>query len=95
MFSSVHEPYLSGKKKKLFRYIKLLRSDCRGVDTLLKYGCYFSDNQVKSELLNTPVFTIDDGSDLLVLDPIPPIEVSVFGITNLLNDMDPTKISIT
>jgi len=98
VFNSVHEPYLSGKKKKLFWYITSLRSGCY---TLLKDGCYFSYNQVKSEFLNTKfssVFTIDDGSDLPVLDPspypnIPPIEVSVSGITSLLYDLDPTKSS--
>jgi len=99
MFTTLHEPYLSGKKKKLFRYIKSLRSDRCGIDTLLKDGCYFTYNQAKSELLNTlfsSVFTTDDGSDLPVLDPSPypdisPIEVSVSGITSLLNELDPTK----
>ena len=94
MFNTLHEPYLSGKKKKLFRY-----TDCCGIDTLLKGGCYFTDNQAKYELLNTQfssVFTTDDGSDLPIWDPspypdIPPIEVSVSGITSLLNELDPTK----
>jgi len=35
MFNTLHEPYLSGKKKKLFRYIKSLRSDRCGINTLL------------------------------------------------------------
>jgi len=99
MFNIVHESYLSGKKRKLFRYIKSLRSDRCGIDTLLKDGCYFTDNQARSELLNTKfssVFTTDDGSDLPCLDPfpypdVPPIEVSVFGITSLLNELDSTK----
>jgi len=98
MFNTLHEAYLSGKKKKLFRS-KSLKSDCCGINTLLKDGCYFTDNQAKSELLNTQfssVFTTDDGSDLPVLDPspypdIPPIEMSVSGITSLLNEVDPTK----
>ena len=72
MLKTIYEPYL--KKKKLFRCIKSLRSDHCGVDTQIKAGCYFTDNQAKSELFNSQfstVFTIDEGSDLPVLDPSP------------------------
>ena len=40
------------KMKKLFSYIKSLRADFCGVDTLQKDDVLYSDNETKANLLN-------------------------------------------
>ena len=44
MFNSIHNPYLSGKNKKLYRHIKSLRSDQCGIGMLLENGTRYTDN---------------------------------------------------
>ena len=45
MSNIIHESYENGKKKKLFSYIKSLRADFCGVDTLQKDDVLYSDNE--------------------------------------------------
>ena len=65
-----------------------------------KNGTDYTDNQMKSEILNEQFSSVfkDDGSELPHMgnspyQDIPFIEFDVSGITNLLNDLDPTKSS--
>ena len=99
MSNAICDPYQSGKKKKLYRYVKSLRSDYCGLGTLCKDGTDYVDNQAKVNLLNTQfssVFTMDD--DLVLpnmgtnLYPnIPTIEFDIPGIVKLLSELDPSK----
>jgi len=93
MSSIIHESYENGKNKKLFSYIKSLRKDYCGVDTLQKDGISFSENQDKANILNqyfSSVFTKDSDSNLPMLDSspypeIPQFEVTLPGVCKLLD----------
>ena len=101
MFNTIYDPYQNGKKKWLFRHIKSIRTDYCGLGALHKNGTNYTDNQMKSEILNeqfSSVFTRDDGSELSHMGDspykdIPFVEFDLSGITTLLNDLDPTKSS--
>ena len=98
MFNTIYEPYQNGKKKLLFRHIKSIRTDYCGLGALHKNGSNYTDNQMKSEILNeqfSSVFTREDGSELPHMgnSPYQDIPFVEFGITTLLNDLDPTKFS--
>ena len=101
MSNIIHESYENGKKKKLFSYIKSLRADFYGVDTLQKDDVLYPKNQYKANLLNqyfASVFTSDDGCELPDMGPsiypnIPQIEITTTGITELLRGLDPSKAS--
>ena len=56
-------PYQSGKKKKLYCYMKSLRSDYNncGPGTLCKDGTDYVNNQAKADLLNTVFFSFHYG----------------------------------
>lgn len=99
MFNSIHDPYLSGRRKKLYRHIKSLRSDQCGISTLMDNGTCYTDNQAKADILNkyfSSVFTTDDDSPLPDLGTsmypdASAIEIGISGITKLLNELDPSK----
>ena len=99
MYKTIHEPYDSGKKKNLFRFVKSLRSDYCGVSTLQQNGISYSDNQSKADLLNSQfssIFTKDDSSSLpdMNLGLYPDISnfvVSTSGVTKILQELDPSK----
>ena len=100
MSDIIHESYESGKKKKLFNYIKSLRTDHCGIDTLQKDGVLYSDSQDKANILNhyfSTVFTNSNNSaDLPSMGPSPypditEIEITTAGVKRLLQDLDPSK----
>ena len=100
MSDIIHESYENGIKKKLFSYIKSLRTDYCGVDTLQKDGILYSDNQDKANVLNhyfSTVFTnSSNSSDLPNMGPstypdIKEIEITTAGVEKLLQDLDPSK----
>ena len=99
MSNIIHESYENGKKKKLFSYIKSLRPDFCGVDTLQKDGILYSDDQDKANVLNyylLTVFTKSDNSVLpnMGLSPYPDIneiEITIAGVKKLLLGLDPSK----
>jgi len=99
MFNTIHKPYLSGKKEKLYHHIKSLKSDHCGISTLIKDNTCYTDNQAKVDILNSQlssVFTSDDGSTLpdLGISPYPdisPVDINTSGIVGLLSDLDPSK----
>ena len=101
MFNTIYDPYQNGKKKRLFRHIKSLRTDYCGLGALHKNGTNYTDNQMKSEILNeqfSSVFTRDDGSELPHMGDSPYqdisfVEFDLSGIATLLNDLNPTKSS--
>jgi len=53
MFNSIQDPYLSGKRKKLYHYIKSLRSDQCGISTVMVNDTCYTDNQTKANILNS------------------------------------------
>ena len=100
MSDIIRESYENGKKKKLFSYIKSLRTDYCGVDTLQKDGVLYSDNQDKANVLNHYFSTIftnrNDFSDLPNMGPSPypdisEIEIITAGVKKLLQNLDPSK----
>jgi len=99
MSDIIHESYETGKKKKLFSYIKSLRSDYCGVPTLKVNDTSYSDNLTKANLLNkqfSSVFTTDSHSSSPDLGPdsypdICQIEISIDGVNKLLRELDPSK----
>ena len=50
MSNAICDPYQSGKKKKLYHYMKSLRSDYCGPGILCKDGTDYVDNQAKGDL---------------------------------------------
>ena len=99
MSNVICDPYQSGKKKKLYRYMKSLRSDYCGPGTLCKDGTDYVDNQAKADLLNTQfssVFTMDDNLILPNMGTnlypnIPTIEFNISGIVKFPSELDPSK----
>ena len=77
------------KRKKLFNYIKSLRTDFCGVDTLQKDGILYSDDLDKGNVLNhyfSTVFTKSDNFVLpnMSLSPYPDIneiEITIAGVS--------------
>jgi len=69
--------------------------------TLRKDGINYTDNQMKSEVLNEQfpsVFTRDDSSELPCMEDspyqdMPSIDFDASGIAKVLSDLDPTKSS--
>ena len=82
----------------LFSYIKSLRTDFCGVDTLQKDGILYSDDQNKANVLNhySTVFTKSDNSVLptMGLSRYPDInetEITIARVKKLLLGIDPSK----
>ena len=101
MFNTLYNPYENGKKKRLFRHVKSLHRDYCSPGTLSKDGVNYTDNQMKSELLNeqfSSVFTRHDNSEPPQMENSPYQEISsidfdIYGIAKLLSELDPTKFS--
>jgi len=99
MFKLVHTPSENGKRKKFYRYIKSLQSDCSGIPTLQKDGKSYTDSQDKARILNDyscTVFSSDSDNDLptIGVSPFPsiaPIVLQPNGIIKLLQDLDSSK----
>ena len=87
------------KEKNLFSYIKSLRTDFCGIDTLQKDGVLYSKNQEKANILNQYFSTVfSKATDVEPPDmgpspfpDFPQIEITSAGIIKLLKDLDPSK----
>ena len=101
MDKTFFDPFVGGKKKNFFRYIKSMRRDNYGIPTLQKDGITYSSDEDKAEVLNehfASVFTKNSGHSVPSLDPslypdLLPFEVTVDEVHVLLGELDPFKVT--
>ncbi|XP_052269835.1 uncharacterized protein LOC127871151 [Dreissena polymorpha] len=87
------------KNKKLYSYIKSIKSDSSGVATLKKVGVSYSDAIAKAELLNSQfssVFTLEDTAHMPSMGPaLPgtasPLKIHTQGVKKLAGNLNPHK----
>ena len=99
MCSLIHNSYVNGKRKRFYKHIKSLRSDHCGIPSLHKDSITHTEGHAKAKILNDyfySVFSKDDDSQTPVFTydcfpSIPPIEINIFGIRKILQDLDPSK----
>ena len=100
MYKTIHNPYVYGKRKMFYKYIKSLRSDHTGIPSLERNGQSYTTSQEKARILNEyfcTVFTPDrNDEDLPTIGDSPfssisKINLQASGITKLLKDLDPSK----
>jgi len=96
--TNINESHERGKKKKLFSYIKSLRTDYCGVSTLQRNGVQYNENQDKANILNEYFPTVFTRSEhpcpnlgRSLYPDMPTFEISQDGVTHLLNDLDASK----
>jgi len=85
--------------KKFWSYVKSKRRDISGVSPLIKDNKEVTDSKGKAEILNDQydsVFTNEDLASIPILQdknipPLPDMDISVRGITKLLEKLNPQK----
>ena len=98
-FDYVNEAISEDGNKGLWRYLKSMRKDTCGVNTLIKDGFSASDPADKAKFLNeqfSSVFTHENTADIPDLGPSPhpqmsQIKIENAGVRKLLKDLNPNK----
>ena len=58
MYKTIHNPYVYGKRKMFYKYIKSLRSDHTGIPSLERNGQSYTTSQEKARILNEYFCTV-------------------------------------